>query len=650
MSSSSSGWDPDRHPVHRLIELGDLAAEALNRFDVGISRRWAFPDTPRDVALRFTAERSDLLKELNAFTSPVWKHYRFPDVLENQLYSEAMAYLRGRGVKPDDADPVLAASASLVMTMFRVTPDPHPMYRDAGPREELQGLISGWPPIKGSLIRLLAAAAGEAPVPFEISVRHEFESADLAAELPALSGQEPPQRPNPVSPPAADVTLQSPGAPAPAASTEVQSTSDAGRPRATVPHVSPLAQLNRRRAAAAQVERIGADFWTCVNSVREALQAVVDVPLNDRARWSEAFSTAAVAVRTAGLAAVPAQIPGSQRWANALSAGNYGKASAEEVVCNLLAAAIDGDDGRFAEVSNLLHEDPTISKQAARGLFNVLGYILYQHVDRVSGSLLERMEEARAGITGPLEDVPWHLEQVDCPLSPDAREAVQNLEEFRSGLRFYTVRLQPPAEDSDAEVGSGREELPANLTLDPEGAPPSEDNPPTGGAAPNSDTVAKRPESNLTPDEANIRVRQWLREHAEQIKQNPKFASVRKIAPDIGCSTGMVCNMPAWKSFNEMRKKLLSGVIREVELTDSVIQTRPDPKAVVLTTNTRAASHDADAEGIDWDDDGAVWEHYLSTADTSDQRRALLEVTAKEKTEIIRSWREQNSARSRRRS
>lgn len=48
-------------------------------------------------------------------------------------------------------------------------------------------------------------------------------------------------------------------------------------------------------------------------------------------------------------------------------------------------------------------------------------------------------------------------------------------------------------------------------------------------------------------DEANIKAREFLKTHTR--------ATIRQVADGIGCSTGLVSNLTAWKAVNEERKK-----------------------------------------------------------------------------------------------
>jgi hypothetical protein len=51
----------------------------------------------------------------------------------------------------------------------------------------------------------------------------------------------------------------------------------------------------------------------------------------------------------------------------------------------------------------------------------------------------------------------------------------------------------------------------------------------------------------VTKDEANIKARDFLRQHPD--------ATSRELATGIGCSTGLVSKLPAWQAVKEQRDK-----------------------------------------------------------------------------------------------
>jgi hypothetical protein len=69
----------------------------------------------------------------------------------------------------------------------------------------------------------------------------------------------------------------------------------------------------------------------------------------------------------------------------------------------------------------------------------------------------------------------------------------------------------------------------------------------TSSASPTPITDGGNPRSRLTKDEANIKARDFLREHPD--------ATARELAAGVGCSTGLVSQLPAWQAVKEQRDK-----------------------------------------------------------------------------------------------
>ncbi len=80
---------------------------------------------------------------------------------------------------------------------------------------------------------------------------------------------------------------------------------------------------------------------------------------------------------------------------------------------------------------------------------------------------------------------------------------------------------------------------------------------------------SRQPPSRVTKNEANITARELLR-------QNPN-ATVRQLAKGVGCSTGLVSKLPAWKAVKEQRdigrqpkKTVTFALTKKMELTIGV--------------------------------------------------------------------------------
>jgi hypothetical protein len=94
-----------------------------------------------------------------------------------------------------------------------------------------------------------------------------------------------------------------------------------------------------------------------------------------------------------------------------------------------------------------------------------------------------------------------------------------------------------------------------------------------------------RPDSRIDRGEANRRACEALKD--------PKLRSVRKLAKAIGCSEGLIAQLPAWRAYQDQLKKMdksKAGGPKAIRLTDAVLasQGQDDPELERLIAEQRA--------------------------------------------------------------
>jgi hypothetical protein len=208
-------------------------------------------------------------------------------------------------------------------------------------------------------------------------------------------------------------------------------------------------RLTRLHTAAEAIERVATDYHAAILPVREALQAVANVPLEDRDRWADAVSTLAQRLSAVGMAEVPASFEGIERWDRKFDAGDLGRAFAGQAFCKALAATIAGGtpDGFFAT----LHQHQFISDNAAtREVCAVLSRLLYVHTERTAPQFTREYGKvlAEVGIDG--ETLQFRFRQCGLSLSTQAAAAISDWNECSSGVPFYPVDIVPHVEDTAA--------------------------------------------------------------------------------------------------------------------------------------------------------------------------------------------------------
>lgn len=91
--------------------------------------------------------------------------------------------------------------------------------------------------------------------------------------------------------------------------------------------------------------------------------------------------------------------------------------------------------------------------------------------------------------------------------------------------------------------------------------------PPKGGpAVPVAELSTPKRAKGISKDEANVRARVYLKEHAKD-----HHVTKRELAKGIGCSEGLVFKLPSWQAYQEELRKQDPPAPRAVSLTDGVL-------------------------------------------------------------------------------
>jgi hypothetical protein len=217
-------------------------------------------------------------------------------------------------------------------------------------------------------------------------------------------------------------------------------------------------RLAKLRTAAEAIERLAADYLSALRPVREALQAVADVPLHDRHRWGDAVSSLARRLSDHGMADVPASLEGVERWGRQFDAGNPGRAFAGRAFCAALAAAV-ADGSPAAGFFATLDQHSFITTPAAtREVCAVLSRLGYVHTERTApqftrgyGAIL-----VDVGIDG--ETLRHRLAQCGMSLTDEAAAAIHDWDECSTGIPFYAIDIHPAADRATANDRTERSE------------------------------------------------------------------------------------------------------------------------------------------------------------------------------------------------
>lgn len=115
-------------------------------------------------------------------------------------------------------------------------------------------------------------------------------------------------------------------------------------------------------------------------------------------------------------------------------------------------------------------------------------------------------------------------------------------------------------------------------------------------ATPQRPEMKKQGKSRVPKDEAEIRVRDWLLDHA---RENPANVTRDAVAAGTGVSAGGVSGTAAWRAFRERRDAVSNPVERNVPLTDGMLaavpgdDSMPDELAALIEEQQREAAEDA---------------------------------------------------------
>jgi hypothetical protein len=153
---------------------------------------------------------------------------------------------------------------------------------------------------------------------------------------------------------------------------------------------------------------------------------------------------------------------------------------------------------------------------------------------------------------------------------------------------------------------------------------PTSPGPAANGSSKSSPHSAKQ---RVPTEEANIRVRDWLKEHA---KADPEKVTIRDVVEGTGVSQGGVHNTPAWRAFQEEREKQKGGEPRTVHLSKGIEGSRPDD------------TEDSPVENaIQNEEDVKDWEEIMQLAESPEERTKLKNLPEGKRQELIKYHREQ---------
>lgn len=360
-------------------------------------------------------------------------------------------------------------------------------------------------------------------------------------------------------------------------------------------------KLANLRSTAEAIERLAADYHSAIRPVREALQAVADVPLEERDRWAGAVSALAGRLSENGMADVPASLEAVERWDRQFDAGKPGRAFAGKAFCAALAAGIANGsppDGFYATLD--LH--PFITNEAAtREVCAVLSQLLYVHTERTTPKYTRKYGKilAEAGADG--ETLRLRLAQCGTPISSEAVAAIEDWDECSAVIPFYHVDIRPTADCATVN--------------DTTGADASNDSPvgPTKPRIPRAEAerLVAAAIANTPPD------------------QRDKL-TVRALNQATGVSVGMISVLDSYTKLKEEKAKS----VRSVPLTDAIHAVLNDPStdaadpaeaaadAEVLSELQALATTDTDRTRFEAMTPGERWQMLdLLKEQTADARR-----------------------------
>lgn len=138
-----------------------------------------------------------------------------------------------------------------------------------------------------------------------------------------------------------------------------------------------------------------------------------------------------------------------------------------------------------------------------------------------------------------------------------------------------------------------------------------------------STQTAKQP---VPAAEANILVRQWLREHGVE---NPDKVTIRAVVQGTGVSLGGVQKTLAWAAFVEERNRRRGGETRVVRLSEPILVNKPDD------------GEDGPGEVASQNEDEETWREILHGAESSEERARLADMPDDRRQELIAHYRQQ---------
>ena len=162
----------------------------------------------------------------------------------------------------------------------------------------------------------------------------------------------------------------------------------------------------------------------------------------------------------------------------------WGRGVAGRAFCEAFAAAAAGQGFDAEGYRRRLAEHPDAAGAAPGESFTLLGVVLAEHIERIAGPFLERLDAvvAEVGVTG--WQLPWALGQAGVALSDGSVRAVLDWDERRTGQKCYGTRLrfgpEPPDDEPQPGDGEGPPSSSANspsTEADQAAGPPDEPSP-----------------------------------------------------------------------------------------------------------------------------------------------------------------------------
>lgn len=207
-------------------------------------------------------------------------------------------------------------------------------------------------------------------------------------------------------------------------------------------------KLAKLRATGADIERLATEYHAAIQPIRDAVQAVANVPLEERDRWANAVTALAKCLAEHGLADEAVNLQNSERWNYKFDKGGIGTAIAGQAFCEALTAAIANEskpDKFFAALDGHTFITP---EDATREICAVLSELLRVHATNTVPKFAKRFQQVLAETKTDNNTLWASLAQCKVVPSDKARDAIHDWEECDSDSPSYLVHIHPSANDT----------------------------------------------------------------------------------------------------------------------------------------------------------------------------------------------------------